>query len=63
MPFIERVKSLFARKGDDDKKIAFLSETTGGAVAAIRIGSTKIWASWKSGKTNCERSLRNRPAR
>lgn len=26
MPFIERVKSLFSKKGNDDKKIAFLSE-------------------------------------
>src|SRR3954452_15014360 len=26
MPFIERVKALFSKKGNDDKKIAFLSE-------------------------------------
>lgn len=26
MPFLERVKSLFSKKGNDDKKIAFLSE-------------------------------------
>jgi hypothetical protein len=26
MPLIERIKSLFARKGDEDKKISFLSE-------------------------------------
>src|SRR5881227_1067094 len=26
MPFLERVKALFSKKGNDDKKIAFLSE-------------------------------------
>jgi hypothetical protein len=30
MPFIERVKALFSKKGNDDKKIAFLSERRAG---------------------------------